>query len=51
MKVNPMDAIYHLEKHVFDLRDALQWALDQIDDDPDPEHKAALAAARELLEF
>jgi len=27
---------------------ALRWALEQIDDDLDPDHQAALAAAREL---
>jgi hypothetical protein len=32
-----------------DLRAALAWALDQIDDDLDPDHQAALAAARALL--
>ena len=33
-----------------ELVDALSWALDQIDDDPDPDHIAALAAARELVD-
>jgi hypothetical protein len=33
-----------------DLRDALAWALDQIEDDLDPDHQAALANARSLLE-
>ena len=33
-----------------DLRDALRWALDQIEDDLDPDHQAALAHARSLLE-
>lgn len=33
-----------------DLRDALAWALDQIEDDLDPDHQAALAHARSLLE-
>jgi hypothetical protein len=32
-----------------ELVDALSWALDQIDDDPDPEHVAALAAACALI--
>jgi hypothetical protein len=32
------------------LRAALMWALDQIDDDPDPDHQAALAAAHKALE-
>lgn len=31
------------------LVDALRWALDQIEDDLDPEHQAALDAARELV--
>jgi len=33
-----------------ELLDALSWALDQIDDDPDPDHIAALAAARALVD-
>ena len=33
-----------------ELVDALRWALDQIDDDPDPDHIAALTAARELVD-
>ena len=33
-----------------ELVDALRWALDQIDDDPDPDHIAALAAARALVD-
>ena len=33
-----------------DLRDALRWALDQIEDDLAPDHQAALAHARSLLE-
>lgn len=32
-----------------EMRDALVWALDQIEDDLDPDHQAALAAARELV--
>lgn len=32
-----------------DLADALRWALDQIEDDLDPDHQAALAAARAAL--
>jgi hypothetical protein len=31
------------------LINALQWALDQIPDDPDPEHQQALASARAAL--
>lgn len=31
------------------LADALRWALDQIDDDLDLDHRAALAAARAVL--
>ena len=31
------------------LLDALRWALDQLDDDLDPDHQAALAAARATL--
>lgn len=33
-----------------DLKAALAWALDQIEDDLDPDHHAALAHARSLLE-
>lgn len=33
-----------------DLKAALAWALDQIEDDLDPDHQAALAHARSLLE-
>lgn len=33
-----------------ELRAALAWALDQIEDDLDPDHQAALAHARSLLE-
>jgi len=33
-----------------ELLDALGWALDQIDDDPDPDHIAALTAARALVD-
>ena len=29
---------------------AFRWAIDQIDDDLDPDHQAALSAARELLD-
>jgi hypothetical protein len=31
------------------LAEALAWALDQIDDDPDPDHRAALDHARDVL--
>jgi len=31
------------------LADALAWALDQIDDDPDPDHRAALDYAHGVL--
>jgi len=34
---------------VADLSEALEWALDQIDDDPDPDHRAALDHARAML--
>lgn len=33
-----------------ELLDALRWALDQIEDDLDPDHQAALSAAQNLLE-
>ena len=33
-----------------DLKAALAWAMDQIEDDLDPDHQAALAHARSLLE-
>jgi hypothetical protein len=36
--------------HVERLEDALRWALEQIDDDLDPDHQLALADAWELLE-
>ena len=32
-----------------DLLEALEWALDQIDDDLDPDHQAALKAAHNAL--
>lgn len=32
-----------------DLVSALRWALSQIEDDMDPDHRAALAAARKVL--
>lgn len=32
-----------------DLVDALRWALSQVEDDPDPDHRAALATARGVL--
>lgn len=32
-----------------EMRDALLWALDQIEDDLDPNHQAALAAAHQLV--
>lgn len=33
-----------------DVVEALRWALDQIEDDLDPDHQAALDAARAALE-
>lgn len=33
-----------------ELLDALRWALDQIEDDLDPDHQAALSAAQNLVE-
>ena len=36
--------------HVEELKAALRWALDQIDDDPDLDHQAALAGAWALME-
>jgi hypothetical protein len=33
-----------------ELLDALRWALDQIEDDLDPDHQAALSAAENLVE-
>ena len=33
-----------------ELLDALRWALDQIEDDLDPDHQAALSAAQDLVE-
>jgi hypothetical protein len=36
--------------HVERLEAALRWALDQLDDDLDPDHQAALADAWALLE-
>jgi len=32
-----------------DLADALRWALSQVEDDMDPDHRAALTAARKVL--
>ena len=32
-----------------DLVGALRWALSQVEDDPDPDHRAALATARGVL--
>lgn len=43
--VDPVVAQYLMQ-----LRDALRWALDQIEDDLDPDHQAALEAARNLVE-
>lgn len=37
------------EKLIQELRDALLWALNQIEDDLDPDHQAALAAAYQLV--
>lgn len=39
-----------LIKKAPDLKAALAWALDQIEDSLDPDHQAALAHARSLLE-
>jgi hypothetical protein len=36
--------------HVERLETALRWALDQLDDDLDPDHQAALADAWALLD-
>jgi len=36
--------------HVERLEAALRWALDQLDDDLDPDHQAALADAWSLVE-
>jgi|SanBayMetagenome_1026888.scaffolds.fasta_scaffold68059_2 hypothetical protein len=37
-------------EYIQHLRDALLWALCQIEDDLDPDHQAALAAAHALVE-
>lgn len=37
------------EKLIQELTDALLWALNQIDDDLDPDHQAALEAAYQLV--
>lgn len=42
--VDPVVAQYLMQ-----LRDALRWALTQIEDDLDPDHQAALEAARALI--
>lgn len=42
--VDPVVAQYLMQ-----LRDALRWALGQIEDDLDPDHQAALEAARSLI--
>ena len=36
--------------HIERLETALRWALEQVEDDLDPDHQAALADAWELLE-
>ena len=36
--------------HVEELKAALRWALEQIEDDLDPDHQAAMADAWELLD-
>ena len=42
--VDPVVAQYLMQ-----LRDSLRWALGRIEDDPDPDHQAALEAARALI--
>lgn len=37
------------EAPLVELADALRWALQQIEDDLDPDHQAAMAAAWEAL--
>lgn len=37
------------DRLIFELADALEWALEQVEDDLDLEHQAALEAARKTL--
>ena len=37
------------DRLIFELADALEWALDQVEDDLDLEHRAAVEAARKTL--
>jgi hypothetical protein len=39
-----------MNEETMSLHEALRWALSQIEDDLDPDHQAALAAAHSLLE-
>lgn len=43
------DAIPALQAHIKELKDALLWSLNQIEDDLDPDHQAALAASYQLV--
>ena len=43
-------ALHRADLEITHLRRALAWAVDQIDDDLDPVHQAALANAKTLLE-
>ena len=43
-------ALHRVDMEITQLRASLSWALFQIDDDLDPDHQAAFAAAKALLE-
>jgi hypothetical protein len=48
--MNPTPAQwYAAQARIAELEAALSWAIDQIDDDLDPDHQAALQRARELV--
>lgn len=41
--------VEQIREHYDELRTALKWALDQMDDDLDPDHQEAMERARQLL--
>ena len=44
-----LHSIHVRDRLIFELADALEWTLDQVEDDLDLEHQAALEAARKTL--